>query len=197
MLSAALRRPPAFRGVRSLTPPARRRSDHPSGSNSSAPLSNRAGSRRWPQTPLHAKVSGFVKAWHKDIGDTVEAGTALAEISDPELEQELIQKQAGCRADGRRGRTGQEPVGRIRGQHPLGRGRRRRGRGRPGPGEGELRPLAVRGQAIGRTVRGKGDRRAEPGRIAQPVQGGRGSAPGGRGPGEVGQGTATRERRPP
>lgn len=46
------------------------------------------------QTPLHAKVAGFVKAWHKDIGDAVDAGTPLAEISVPELEQELLQKQA-------------------------------------------------------------------------------------------------------
>src|SRR4051812_13204547 len=46
------------------------------------------------QTPLHAKVSGFVKAWHKDIGDPVDAGTPLADISVPELDQELIQKQA-------------------------------------------------------------------------------------------------------
>ncbi|HEY1375891.1 MAG TPA: efflux RND transporter periplasmic adaptor subunit, partial [Gemmataceae bacterium] len=46
------------------------------------------------QTPVHAKVSGFVKAWHKDIGDAVQAGTPLAEIAVPELEQELVQKRA-------------------------------------------------------------------------------------------------------
>src|SRR5262245_51592263 len=46
------------------------------------------------QTPIHAKVAGFVKAWHKDIGDAVDAGTPLAEIAVPELEQELLQKQA-------------------------------------------------------------------------------------------------------
>src|SRR5438105_3029849 len=46
------------------------------------------------QTPLHAKVAGFVAAWHKDIGDAVEAGTPLAEIAVPELDQELAQKQA-------------------------------------------------------------------------------------------------------
>jgi multidrug efflux pump subunit AcrA (membrane-fusion protein) len=46
------------------------------------------------QTPVHAKVSGFVSAWHKDIGDAVEAGTPLAEIAVPELDQEFEQKQA-------------------------------------------------------------------------------------------------------
>jgi multidrug efflux pump subunit AcrA (membrane-fusion protein) len=46
------------------------------------------------QTPLHAKVPGFVRAIHKDIGDEVAAGTPLAEIAVPELEQELAQKQA-------------------------------------------------------------------------------------------------------
>src|SRR5205085_10254533 len=46
------------------------------------------------QTPLHAKVAGFVAAWHKDIGDAVEAGTPLADIAVPELDQGLLQKQA-------------------------------------------------------------------------------------------------------
>jgi HlyD family secretion protein len=46
------------------------------------------------QTAIHAKISGFVTAWHKDIGDAVEAGAPLAEISVPELEQEAVQKQA-------------------------------------------------------------------------------------------------------
>ncbi|HEX4589295.1 MAG TPA: efflux RND transporter periplasmic adaptor subunit [Gemmataceae bacterium] len=46
------------------------------------------------QTPIYAKIAGFVSAWHKDFGDSVEAGTPLAEISVPELDQELVQKQA-------------------------------------------------------------------------------------------------------
>lgn len=46
------------------------------------------------QTPLHSKVTGFISKVHVDIGDRVRAGQLLAEISIPEYEQELKQKQA-------------------------------------------------------------------------------------------------------
>ncbi|QDU25899.1 Multidrug resistance protein MdtA precursor [Anatilimnocola aggregata] len=46
------------------------------------------------QTPLYSKVTGFVSTIHVDIGDRVKTGQLLAEISIPEYEQELKQKQA-------------------------------------------------------------------------------------------------------
>lgn len=46
------------------------------------------------QTPLHAKVTGYIQTVHVDIGDRVESGQLLAEISIPEYEQELKQKVA-------------------------------------------------------------------------------------------------------
>lgn len=46
------------------------------------------------QTPLHAKVTGYIQKVHVDIGDRVETGDLLAEISIPEYEQELKQKVA-------------------------------------------------------------------------------------------------------
>jgi RND family efflux transporter MFP subunit len=46
------------------------------------------------QTPVLAKVAGFVKAIHVDIGDRVKTGQPLAELSVPELDEELKQKQA-------------------------------------------------------------------------------------------------------
>jgi multidrug efflux pump subunit AcrA (membrane-fusion protein) len=46
------------------------------------------------QTPLHARVSGYVKAWLVDIGDAVKKDQLLAELSVPELDQELRQKEA-------------------------------------------------------------------------------------------------------
>ncbi len=46
------------------------------------------------QTPLHSKVTGFISTVHADIGDRVKTGQLLAEISIPEYEQELKQKQA-------------------------------------------------------------------------------------------------------
>ncbi len=46
------------------------------------------------RAPLLAKVAAYVKAVHVDIGDRVKDGQVLAELDDPELEQELRQKQA-------------------------------------------------------------------------------------------------------
>src|SRR4051812_29200675 len=41
------------------------------------------------ETPLLAKIPGFVKAVNVDIGDRVAAGDVLAELSVPELDREL------------------------------------------------------------------------------------------------------------
>lgn len=46
------------------------------------------------QTPILAKITGYAKKVHKDIGDRVEAGDLLAELSVPEMEEELRQKEA-------------------------------------------------------------------------------------------------------
>jgi membrane fusion protein (multidrug efflux system) len=45
-------------------------------------------------TMLLARASGYVSAWHADIGDRVKAGQLLAEIETPELDQELMQARA-------------------------------------------------------------------------------------------------------
>lgn len=46
------------------------------------------------QAPIHAKVTGYVSKVHVDLGDRVKTGDLLIEISIPEYEQELKQKQA-------------------------------------------------------------------------------------------------------
>ena len=46
------------------------------------------------ETVLFARASGFVRAWHVDMGDKVRKGQVLAEIETPELDQELSQAQA-------------------------------------------------------------------------------------------------------
>lgn len=46
------------------------------------------------QTPLHAKISGFVQEVRSDIGDVVENGQTLAVISVPEMDEELAEKEA-------------------------------------------------------------------------------------------------------
>ncbi|MEP9375992.1 efflux RND transporter periplasmic adaptor subunit [Aquabacter sp. CN5-332] len=40
---------------------------------------------------LYARASGYVKAFYKDIGDTVKKGEVLAEIDTPELDQQYAQ----------------------------------------------------------------------------------------------------------
>lgn len=65
----------------------------------------------WSQAPLHARVSGYLKAWHADIGDTVKAGQVLAEIDSPELDQQIAQARARllqARSDAQIARTSAE-----------------------------------------------------------------------------------------
>ena len=46
------------------------------------------------QTPLYAKISGYVRKLNVDIGDRVRKDQVLAELSVPELEEQLRQKEA-------------------------------------------------------------------------------------------------------
>jgi RND family efflux transporter MFP subunit len=58
--------------------------------------------------PIYSRVSGYVRAWDKDIGARVTAGETLAVIDTPELDQQLIQARANlesAQADMRLART--------------------------------------------------------------------------------------------
>ncbi|MDQ2710624.1 MAG: efflux RND transporter periplasmic adaptor subunit [Acidobacteriota bacterium] len=44
-------------------------------------------------TPIWARASGYLKAWHADIGTRVKRGQLLAEIESPEVDQQLQQAQ--------------------------------------------------------------------------------------------------------
>ena len=46
------------------------------------------------RAPIYARVGGFLKAWHVDIGAPVKAGQLLAEIEAPDLDQQLLQAKA-------------------------------------------------------------------------------------------------------
>src|SRR5437899_2288022 len=46
------------------------------------------------ETPLYAKIAGYVKTWNKDIGAAVQEGEVLAELSVPEIVAELQRKEA-------------------------------------------------------------------------------------------------------
>jgi RND family efflux transporter MFP subunit len=43
------------------------------------------------EAPIHARVSGYVRAWRHDIGARVRAGEVLASVDAPELDQQLEQ----------------------------------------------------------------------------------------------------------
>lgn len=59
-----------------------------------APLSLPGTIEAWNNAKLYARVGGYVKAWYRDIGADVPAGTALGQIDTPELDQQIIQARA-------------------------------------------------------------------------------------------------------
>lgn len=44
--------------------------------------------------PIYARVSGYLKAWHTDIGAHVKKGQLLGEIETPELDQQILRAKA-------------------------------------------------------------------------------------------------------
>jgi multidrug efflux pump subunit AcrA (membrane-fusion protein) len=46
------------------------------------------------QTPLFARITGYIAKWNVDMGDRVKSGQVLAELSVPELHEQLRQKEA-------------------------------------------------------------------------------------------------------
>ena len=45
-------------------------------------------------TPIYARITGYLKRWHADIGKRVKAGELLAEIDAPEIDDQLQQAKA-------------------------------------------------------------------------------------------------------
>ena len=48
----------------------------------------------WTDSPIYARTTGYLTRWYFDIGARVRKGALLAEISTPELDQQLAQAQA-------------------------------------------------------------------------------------------------------
>ena len=52
----------------------------------------------WYESPIYARVSGYVAKWSADIGDRVKAGQVLATIETPELDAQLGEARAQLKA---------------------------------------------------------------------------------------------------
>lgn len=66
----------------------------PQPSKPAAPLALSGELKAVAEAPLFARVGGYVKAWHADIGAKVEAGQVLAELDTPETTQDLAKAKA-------------------------------------------------------------------------------------------------------
>ena len=53
--------------------------------------------RPWQEIDLHAKVSGYLKSIHVDVGDHVKQGQLIAVLEVPEMTQELAQASGSAR----------------------------------------------------------------------------------------------------
>lgn len=67
---------------------------HPRVGDSARKLTLPATLRGYTETQIFARTNGYLKKWHKTIGDSVKQGDLLAEIDVPELEHELAQGRA-------------------------------------------------------------------------------------------------------
>jgi len=67
---------------------------HPTRTASQVELDLPGNLAAFEETPIYARVSGYLKHWFTDIGTRVVEGQPLAEIETPELDQELIQATA-------------------------------------------------------------------------------------------------------
>src|ERR1700723_2689102 len=50
--------------------------------------------RAFYEAPIFAQVSGYLQSWSADIGTRVKAAQLLAEVSTPDLDQQLLQEKA-------------------------------------------------------------------------------------------------------
>ena len=53
----------------------------------------------WYEAPIYARVTGYVKMWHKGYGALVNKGDVLAEINAPDLDAEFAQAKADLRTE--------------------------------------------------------------------------------------------------
>jgi RND family efflux transporter MFP subunit len=67
---------------------------HPQRARSSSDLTLPGMIQAFSQSPIYARVDGYVRTWYVDIGAHVTKGQLLAEIDAPEVDQQLNQARA-------------------------------------------------------------------------------------------------------
>ena len=67
---------------------------HPQRGKSSSDLTLPGMIEAFSQSPIYARVDGYVRTWYVDIGTHVTKGQLLAEIDAPEVDQQLNQARA-------------------------------------------------------------------------------------------------------
>src|SRR6201993_3192636 len=67
---------------------------HPERGKSSSDLTLPGMIQAFSQSPIYARVDGYVRTWYVDIGAHVTKGQLLAEIDAPEVDQQLNQARA-------------------------------------------------------------------------------------------------------
>src|SRR3984893_18747582 len=67
---------------------------HPQRGISSSDLTLPGMIQAFSESPIYARVDGYVRSWHADIGTRVTKGQLLAEIDAPEVDQQLNQARA-------------------------------------------------------------------------------------------------------
>jgi RND family efflux transporter MFP subunit len=67
---------------------------HPQKGQASSDLTLPGMIQAFSQSPVYARVNGYVRSWYADIGTHVRKGQLLAEIDAPEVDQQLNQARA-------------------------------------------------------------------------------------------------------
>lgn len=75
--------------------------------------------RPFQEIDIHAKVAGYVKAIHVDVGDHVREGQLLAELEIPELQDEMRQDDAAVRRNSEEIRRAEADLQRTESNHEV------------------------------------------------------------------------------
>jgi len=69
---------------------------HPRQAGAGEPLDLPGTLRGYTESPIYARASGYVQRWTADLGQRVRKGEVLAELSTPEIDQQLSQARAAA-----------------------------------------------------------------------------------------------------